>query len=179
MLIVLLGHRAVGKTTLGQLLAQRLALPFWDSDRELARAYDAADVRQLAQRLGQEGFRQAEACWLENFLDQQGRQIAPGMLALGAGAIETRQVRALLGDIQSIALWCAPERMRERLAQRGAPVWAVAQSTDAAQLASNWALRTAWFRELAQHHLALSGEQERDLARLEAAAQAIWTKTRR
>jgi shikimate kinase len=179
MLIVLLGHRAVGKTTLGQLLAQRLSLPFWDSDRELARAHDATDVRQLAQGLGQKRFRHAEACWLASFLAQHRGRIAPGMLALGAGAIETREVRVLLGDIQSIALWCDPEQMRQRLAQRGAPVWAVAQSADAAELESNWAARTAWLRELAKHHLPLSGEQERDLARLEAAAQAIWTRTRR
>lgn len=63
MLIYLTGPRASGKTSLGRLLAERLDVPFVDTDQRL-REGGGEDVADIVAREGWEGFRRRESAVL-------------------------------------------------------------------------------------------------------------------
>jgi shikimate kinase len=91
--IVLMGMKHCGKTTLGKMLAPRLALPFIDLDHrieEIARERwgGAEKIRDLYGRLGKEGFAILEAEALERTAEDLTRRRSPCVLALGGGTIE-------------------------------------------------------------------------------------------
>jgi shikimate kinase len=87
---VLVGLPGTGKTTAGRLLAQRLGVPFADSD-ELVEARAGRSVREIFDRDGERAFRTAEADAIAAALHEFG-----GVLALGGGAILATATRAAL-----------------------------------------------------------------------------------
>lgn len=91
--IALLGMMAAGKTTLGQLLANALSLPFIDADVELERRIDMKipDVFRLH---GEDEFRLLERTLIADLLRMPG----PLVIALGGGAYIQDSVRALLRE---------------------------------------------------------------------------------
>ena len=84
-LICLIGLRASGKSSVGRLLGQRLGVPFWDLDEQLARAKGTPgeSAGGLLERVGQARFREYEAAALRSALENGG----PGVLATGGGVI--------------------------------------------------------------------------------------------
>jgi shikimate kinase len=90
--IVLVGFMGAGKTTVGTLLAARLALPFADSDRVLE---DRAGrpIRQIFAEDGEPAFRAIEYEVIAGLLDGP-----PAVLALGGGAPGHPPTRALLAS---------------------------------------------------------------------------------
>jgi shikimate kinase len=87
---VLIGLPGTGKTTAGRLLAQRLGVPFADSD-ELVEARAGRAVREIFDSDGERAFRTAEAEAIAGAL-----QGFDGVLALGGGAILTAATRTAL-----------------------------------------------------------------------------------
>jgi shikimate kinase len=87
---VLIGLPGTGKTTAGRLLAQRLGVPFADSD-ELIEARTGRTVREIFGSDGERVFRTAEAEAIAGAL-----QGFDGVLALGGGAILTAATRTAL-----------------------------------------------------------------------------------
>ena len=57
--VFLIGLMAVGKTTVGRLLADELALPFFDSDR-VVEEKAGADIAWIFDVEGEAGFRERE-----------------------------------------------------------------------------------------------------------------------
>src|ERR1700688_3695408 len=57
--VALIGLRGSGKSTLGQLLAERLGVPFIELDREIERR-SGANLSEIFEMFGQETFRRAE-----------------------------------------------------------------------------------------------------------------------
>lgn len=80
--ITLVGMRACGKSTLGRLVASRLAWPFLDADHELEMRL-GKPIPQVFKEHGELFFRDAEEAVLAELL----AHTAPMVLATGGGAI--------------------------------------------------------------------------------------------
>jgi shikimate kinase len=88
--IALVGFRGCGKSVLGARLAERLARPFFDLDREIEMA-QGRTIRDLFERDGEPAFRRIEAETLAGILARPGIVLAPG-----GGAVLARESRDLL-----------------------------------------------------------------------------------
>ncbi len=87
--IVVVGFMGAGKTTVGQLLADRLGVSFADADTAIAT--DAArDIPAIFAAEGEAAFREREATTIERLLAD-----APGVLAVGGGALTGRARSAI------------------------------------------------------------------------------------
>ncbi|MFF8939784.1 shikimate kinase [Streptomyces paradoxus] len=89
-LVVLVGPMGVGKSTVGQLLAERLGVSYRDTDDDIV----AAQGRTIAEIFVDEGesaFREIEKTAVHRALAEHD-----GILALGGGAILDAGTRALL-----------------------------------------------------------------------------------
>jgi shikimate kinase len=85
--IVIVGFMGAGKTTVGNLLAAQLGLPFVDSD-EVIEHRAGRPVRQIFAENGEPAFRAMECQVIAELLD--GRET---VLALGGGAAEHPRTR--------------------------------------------------------------------------------------
>jgi shikimate kinase len=88
--IVLVGFMGAGKTTVGQLLAGRLDLPFADADAVIEDR-TGTPVRQIFADRGEPAFRALEHETIASLL--AGPRL---VLALGGGAVEHEQTRRVL-----------------------------------------------------------------------------------
>ncbi|MFB6847465.1 shikimate kinase [Streptomyces sp. NPDC056373] len=93
-LVVLVGPMGVGKSTVGQLLAERLGVSYRDTDDDIV----AAQGRSIAEIFVDEGesaFRAIEKAAVRRALGEH-----EGVLALGGGAILDTDTRALLAGLR-------------------------------------------------------------------------------
>ncbi len=90
--VVLVGFMAAGKSRIGRLLAERLQLPFVDTDREIEGAYGCS-IADLFRERGEEEFRQAERELISRLIDGP-----PQVIALGGGAFVDDVNRAVLHE---------------------------------------------------------------------------------
>ncbi|MEU0589819.1 shikimate kinase [Streptomyces sp. NPDC006132] len=97
-LVVLVGPMGVGKSTVGQLLAERLGVSYRDTDDDIV----AAQGRTIAEIFVDEGepaFRAIEKAAVHKALAEHD-----GVLALGGGAILDADTRALLAGRRVVYL---------------------------------------------------------------------------
>lgn len=111
--IVLVGLMGAGKSTVGRRLAQRLGLPFVDSDTAIedASGFSAAEVFE---RFGEEDFRDGERRLVARLIDGQVR-----VIATGGGVFVDPRTRDLL-NTRAITVWLdAPiDILAERTSRR-------------------------------------------------------------
>ncbi len=88
--VVLLGPMGAGKTTIGRLLAQRLNLPFFDSDKEIEQRCGAS-IPWIFDIEGEAGFRERETEALQTLLANPAC-----VLATGGGIVKMARNRDLL-----------------------------------------------------------------------------------
>jgi shikimate kinase len=81
MKISLIGYRCTGKTSVGKLLAERLGIPFYDTD-ELIQSEAGKTIKELVDQEGWDAFRQRERAII-----QQLPLSADAVIAAGGGAI--------------------------------------------------------------------------------------------
>ena len=117
--IALIGIRGVGKSTLGPLLAQRLAIPFVELNREIEKEAGLA-VSEIFTLYGQQGYRVLERQCLGRITLNHPRVV----LATGGGIVaESATYELLLSSFFTIWLKASPEAMFERvLAQHDARI---------------------------------------------------------
>jgi len=109
--VALIGGSGSGKSALAWALAARLGLPALDLDEAVEGRARKSIARIFAEE-GEEAFRRLEADCLASELE------APGVLALGGGAWESREIRRLLREAEFQVLWIAeaPSIAWERVA---------------------------------------------------------------
>ncbi|MFF1381066.1 shikimate kinase [Streptomyces sp. NPDC058308] len=106
--VVLVGPMGVGKTTVGELLADRLGCSFRDTDADIV----AAQGREISDIFVDEGeayFRALERAAVASALTEHD-----GVLALGGGAVIDESTRALLGEHPVVCLSMEVEEAVQR-----------------------------------------------------------------
>lgn len=115
--IVLMGLRASGKTTVGQLLATRLTRPFVDLDDVTAARLGCVDVPEAWARHGPETFRAMEAEALREVLSNLGQVVAlGGGTPTAPGAGEILRIAVEKREIHLVYLRATPGTLGARLA---------------------------------------------------------------
>ena len=105
MKVVLIGYRGTGKSTVGRLLADRLGLPFIDTDT-LVEARAGKPIPAIFAADGEEGFHalEREVC--------AGLAAAQGVIATGGGAVlDPENVAALRHGARVFLLEGPPEEL--------------------------------------------------------------------
>jgi shikimate kinase len=113
--LVLVGFMAAGKSTIGRKLAERLGMPFADTDAGLEKAHGLSVGQIFAQR-GEPEFRKAERALIFRLLAGEAQ-----VLSVGGGAYVDDEIREAL-DRHATAIWLDPpfELILERLGKSSA-----------------------------------------------------------
>jgi shikimate kinase len=85
--IVLIGFMGAGKTTIGQLVAEKLSRPFIDIDKEIENEY-GMPITDIFTKMGEKVFREKEKEVIMNFSEKKRN-----VLSLGGGAFLQEEVR--------------------------------------------------------------------------------------
>ncbi len=101
--IVLIGFMGCGKTTVGQLLAEKLAWPFVDTDR-LVVARARKSIPAIFKAEGEEGFRLRESAVLESLVDG-----GPRVVSTGGGIVTQERNEPLLRHLGFVVCLSASE----------------------------------------------------------------------
>lgn len=115
--LFLIGFMGSGKSTIGSLLAERLELPFIDSDREIEKQQNKS-IATIFSEQGEAAFRQMELDFLRQLENQ-----APAVVAVGgglpciSGAIELMNQLGLTIYL-NVSLLTLLRRLREERAVR-------------------------------------------------------------
>ncbi|HIG87372.1 MAG TPA: shikimate kinase [Planctomycetes bacterium] len=112
--LVLVGLRCVGKSTLGRGLARRLGWEFLDLDTELARRTGSNSAGALLAQVGLEEFRDREQEVLFAVLKENP---VPRILATGGGVVEREENRVLLKSLPCVWLDTPVDILVARLEQ--------------------------------------------------------------
>ena len=158
-MIVLVGFMGAGKTTIGQLLAERLGLPFTDSDQVIEQRA-GRPVAQIFAEDGEPAFRALEHQVIADLLDGP-----PLVLALGGGATEHPGTRDRLARAQVVYLQVGYEQAMQRVGgDQGRPLLA------RPDLAATYQRRLPLYAELATLTVSTDGRHP------EAISQDILTR---
>lgn len=96
--VVMVGMMGAGKTAVGTALAQRLGVPFRDSDEEIVQAADRS-IAEIFERDGEPFFRARETEVLHRLLIG-----APCVLSTGGGAFLSEANRAMIHEV-GVSVW--------------------------------------------------------------------------
>ena len=133
--VVLIGPPGVGKTTVGELVAGELGLPFADADA-LIEAAVGLSVPEIFAQQGEPAFRAAEADVITAALRE-----FDGVLALGGGAGMTPAVADALVEYarrrgQVVLLNMAPSAASARISNGARPLLSISNDDDGANMAA-------------------------------------------
>jgi 3-dehydroquinate dehydratase type I len=98
MVVVLVGFMGAGKTTVGHIMAERLGLPFVDSDVLIEQRQDR-EIRDIFRTEGEPYFRQLEHDTVAALV-----RGPDAVIALGGGAVEDPRSRAVLRNARVVYL---------------------------------------------------------------------------
>ena len=95
-LVILIGYRGVGKTTLGKKLAKSLGYRFYDTDDELCRQ-EKIDISTIVEKEGWQGFRLKEKQLLASLAECENT-----VVSTGGGAVLHQEVWQELKNCSTI-----------------------------------------------------------------------------
>ncbi len=110
--IVLIGYRAVGKTTVGTLLAQRLGRPLIDLDAILEQEAGET-ITELVRREGWPEFRRREKAIVKQYAARSGQVLATG----GGVVLDPENIARLQATGKLVWLKASPATIKARLSQ--------------------------------------------------------------
>ena len=108
--IILTGFMGTGKTTLGQLLAEKIGYQFVDTDA-LIEQQTGKTIADLFQSYGETAFRKLESELVENLAQKQRLVIATG----GGLVLNPKNIATLNKTGQIICLTASPEEILSRV----------------------------------------------------------------
>jgi shikimate kinase len=111
--LVVVGPRAVGKSTVGRMVAAELGWPWRDSDRDLAAT--GGRGRELARAEGVDALHRCEAEHLLTAL----QRAEPSVIAAAASVVEDPRCLEALREPFVVWLWAPPDVLVSRLARGG------------------------------------------------------------
>jgi shikimate kinase len=88
--IILIGYRCTGKTSVGKRLAEKLELPFYDTDPMITDRFGKS-IKAWVEEKGWDSFRQEEKAVIKEIACR-----LPGVISLGGGAVMDPENRELL-----------------------------------------------------------------------------------
>lgn len=91
--VILTGFMGSGKSSVGKILAERLACPFIDLDAEIV-AEAGLSINEIFARDGEQAFRLLESAQLKRILDKKQRCV----IATGGGAVINQQNREMMRE---------------------------------------------------------------------------------
>ena len=109
MTVVLVGFMGAGKTTVGRILAERLGLPFVDSD-VLIEERQGRPIKDIFETEGEEFFRELEHRTVADLLHGQD-----AVVALGGGAVRDARTQAVLREARVVYLRVSYDEALERV----------------------------------------------------------------
>jgi XRE family aerobic/anaerobic benzoate catabolism transcriptional regulator len=113
--IALIGLRGAGKSTLGDMLAAKMNLPFIELDREVEKEA-GMPLSEVFSLYGQSGYRRNEKRALENVLQQFERAI----ISVGGGVVSEKDTfDFLLSNCYTIWIKALPEQHMSRVMAQG------------------------------------------------------------
>ena len=113
--IALIGLRGGGKSTLGQLLAEHLGVPFIELDREIERR-SGANLSEIFDMFGQETFRRAEREALDDVLRRHQHFV---IATSGSIVTEPGTLELLLASCFTVWVRAEPEEHMKRVMAQG------------------------------------------------------------
>lgn len=118
MIILLIGPRGSGKSTVGRGLAERRGVHFIDTDELVLASFDEPTVTDVWARRGEAAWRQAEVRVLRSCLTSDATVVAlgGGLPMIEAAAAEIERARRQ-GRARVIYLHCDAGALRQRLAE--------------------------------------------------------------
>jgi shikimate kinase len=138
--IVLVGFMAAGKSRIGRLLAQRLRLPFVDTDHAIEESYRLS-VADIFRERGEAEFRDAERALITRLVHED-----PKVIALGGGAFVDPRTRDVL-NTGAWTIWLDPpfEVILPRL--RRSTARPLASSKSEGELRGLWTERRPYYAQ--------------------------------
>jgi shikimate kinase / 3-dehydroquinate synthase len=117
--LILNGFMATGKSTVGALVAQTTSRPFIDLDRTIEREAGAS-IESLFATRGEAAFRALERACLERVLNQATSAEQAPVIAVGGGALLSRELRLrALDECVVVALEGTAAELTRRALQQG------------------------------------------------------------
>jgi shikimate kinase len=88
--IILIGYRGTGKTSVGKRIAEKLKLPFYDTD-QIVTGHIGKTIKAWVEERGWDSFRQEEKAVIKGIISK-----GPGIISLGGGAVMDPENREIL-----------------------------------------------------------------------------------
>jgi shikimate kinase len=98
MKIILIGYRCTGKTAVGKEIAERLEIPFYDTD-ELVQRHTNKTIREIVDEGGWDAFRTEERAIIKKL-----SSLTDGVIAAGGGAVMDAENRNALKH-NGLCIW--------------------------------------------------------------------------
>lgn len=159
--LILIGYRGCGKTTIGRLVAQRLAWDFVDTD-EVIQQDTGRTIRQIFDTDGESAFRALERSAVFRALERERC-----VVSVGGGAVVDPEIRGRLrGAGVCVWLTAPPAELQRRIESDARSADSRPALTDAsgiAEIERVLAARLTFYRETADHEVDTAGHSLDDL----------------
>ena len=100
--IILIGYRCTGKSSVGRKVAEKLELPFYDTDQMIADRIGKT-IKAWVEEKGWASFRQEEKAVIKGIIP-----LEPGLISLGGGAVMDPEIREILRSM-GLIVWLTAE----------------------------------------------------------------------